>query len=513
MTQRVSVGMSYSDTGFVVGVIIAVLGFGAALIAAALEAHPVALGILTAIGGIGFLLAFVRHLTISKNQRWITPTDTGFLLVDRRGEFEFTDEMVSDLATWAKLVYSNGHPSKNRRTGSFVITAGESSVTFQFAYNFPLNQPDPLGVMLDRVFKKLVTAAKDNLQRGGRVIGEGWYLDRSGLSFAAGKEDVSLPLGEITHIDMTDGRICLWRRGEGEAVLRVKASSPNALVMARVLQEILPKDRPEEDPANGLGRIIFERDQSIRGGNLVAGVSLIAVGFMVGLGLVVFGIMEQNFLGFVGLAIMGGCVAGVVTLWNRRVNLFRCHAFGVAHTTPRGVTKLAYGSIGRFTYSGIRQYVNGSYTGTTVTMNFEPLEETDAEPIRYSATFQNADDELDNLRDFISRVIASHMLRRLQSGQTVLWTGRMRFLPDGLELTKSGWFGKGESIHLPYNMIGQYDLTNGVFRISARDQAKWLIDEPVSQPNFFPGFVLLMMILHPPVETDESHSAPADAPA
>ena len=501
MNPRVSVGMSYSDGGFVTGVVIAVLGIGAAAVVTALDGDETLAAILAGVGGFGVFLAMLRHATISRNRRWLAPTDTGFILTDRRGEFEFADEMVSDLATWVKVVYSNGNPHKNRRTGGFVITAGEASVNFQFGYDFPLGQTDPLGPMLDRVFDKLVAAAKENVQRGRRLVGDNWALDKAQLTFTPGKEDVSLPLRDMSAVDLTEGQICVWRKGEAEAAFKVKAGDPNALILGRVLQDILPKDRPEEDPGDGLGRIIFERDQSIRGANRVAGVLLIAVGALVGLAVTAFGAMEGNFVALIGALILLGCVAGAVAIWNKRINMFRCHAYGVARTTPKGVAKLKYSEIGTFTYSGVRQYVNGSYTGTTVTLQFQPLENVEAEPIRYSATFKNEDNELDNLRDFISRVVAGHMLRRLQDGQTVKWTDKVRFLTDGLEVAKSGWFQKkGETIHLPYNMIGQYDLTNGVFRISHREQSKWLVEEPVSQPNFFPGYVLLMMILHPTPE-------------
>jgi hypothetical protein len=202
-------------------------------------------------------------------------------------------------------------------------------------------------------------------------------------------------------------------------------------------------------------------------------------------------------------------VAGAVVIWNRRINMFRCHAYGVARTTPKGVTKLQYREVGTFTYSGVRQYVNGAYTGTTVTLRFEPLDEEKGEPIVYKATFKNADDELENLREFISRVVAGHMLRRLQAGQIVRWTKNLVFRPDGLEVAKVGWFrGKGESNVIPYNQISAHDVTEGIFRLAFGGQRNWAVEEPVSQPNFFPGYVLLMMILHPP-EPAPAEAAPA----
>jgi hypothetical protein len=507
MPAPVPVGKSYSDSAFVTFVVLAGLGFVLAVVAAAVGGAVEAVAVLAGFGGLFALLAVGRSGTIARNRRWITPTDDGFVLTDRRGEFHFTDEMVSDLATWPRVVYSNGVPKSHKRAGSFVITAGESSVTFAFEYTFPLNHTDPLGGMLERVFNKLIEGAKSSILGGGRLTGEGWALDRAQFVHAAEKEDLSVALRDVAAVDLFDGKVCVWRRGDAEAILRVPAGSPNALVMCRVLRELLPPADAEEEPADGLGRIVFERDQSIRGANLVAGVVMIGIGLLIGLALLVGALVQNAWVGvLIGLAICGGCVGGAVAIWKRRVNMFRCHAYGVARTTPKGVTKLQYRDVGTFTYSGVRQYVNGAYTGTTVTLRFEPLDENKGEPIVYSATFKNADDELENLREFISRVVAVHMLRRHKAKQVVRWTKNLVFHPEGLEVAKVGWFrGKGESNVIPYNQITAYNVTDGVFRLAFGGQKNWAVEEPVSQPNFFPGYILLMMLLHPP------ESAPAEA--
>jgi hypothetical protein len=510
MPAPVPVGKSYSDSAFVTFVVLAVLGGVLAIVAAAAGGTTEAVAVIAGFGGLFALLAVGRSGTIARNRRSITPNDDGFILTDRRGEFHFTDEMVSDLATWPKVVYSNGVPKCHRRIGSFVITAGESSVTFDFEYTFPLNQPDPLGAMLERIFNKLLERAKASIQGGGRLAGDGWALDRNQFLYTVGKEGENLSVRDVAAVDVFDGKVCVWRKGDAEAVLRVPAGSPNALVMCRVLREMMPPSDAEAEPADGLGRIVFERDQSIRGANLVAGVILITIGLAIGLGLLAGGLVQGAWVGIlIGLAIFAGCAAGAYAIWDNRVKMFRCHAYGVARTTRRGVTKLQYRDVGTFTYSGVRQYVNGAYTGTTVTLRFEPLEEDKGEPIVYSATFKNADDELENLREFISRVVAGHMLRRHKAGQVVRWTKNLVFRPAGLEASKVGWFrGKGESNVIPYNQISAVDISDGIFRLAFGGQRNWAVEEPVSQPNFFPGYVLLMMILHPP-EPAPAETAPA----
>jgi hypothetical protein len=510
MAVRVPVGKSYKDAAFVVLVVFAVLFTGLAVIVAIATRSAVGAGVVGGIAGLFTLLAVARGCVIARNRRWLSPTDTGFVLTDRRGDFEFTDEMVSDLATWAKTVYSNGLAKSRRRTGSFVITAGESAVTFAFEYTFPINRPDPLGAMIDRVFNKLVEKARADVLRGREIAGDGWALDKTELAFVRGREDVHLPVREVSAVDLTEGKVCVWRKGEAEAVLRIPAGTPNALVMGRVLQDLKPPGDTEGEPADGLGRIIFERNQSIKGAGRIAAGCGILVLFLLGTLIAVAGIAGGGgMIAFwVGLALVLGGIAGAVAVWNRRVKVFRCHAYGVARTTPKGVTKLLYKDIGSFTYSGVRQYVNGGYAGTTVNLRFEPLDEGRGEPLVYSATIKNSDDALDNLREFISRVVAGHMLRRLQAGQAVRWTKSLTFLPDGLSVGKGGWAkGRGGAGVIPYNRLRNFDITDGVFRLATGTGTEWVVEEPVSQPNFFPGFTLLMLILYPPQEARPAAAA------
>src|SRR5436190_1984515 len=142
MPARVPVGKSYSDAAFVTFVVLAVLGVVLAVVAAAAGGKVEAVAVLAGFGGLFALLAIGR-------------------------------------------------------AGSIVITAGASSVTFAFEYTFPLNRPDPLGQMLERVFNKLVAAAKSSILGGGRLAGDGWALDRNQFHSAAGKEEAGVPVREV----------------------------------------------------------------------------------------------------------------------------------------------------------------------------------------------------------------------------------------------------------------------------------------------------------------------------
>src|SRR5205823_2032226 len=121
-----------------------------------------------------------------------------------------------------------------------------------------------------------------------------------------------------------------------------------------------------------------------------------------------------------------------------------------------------------FTYHAISNFVNGVYTGTTVALTFDPMSRQRADRITYSAQLRDADAEVDNLRDQISRIIAGRMLQRLQQGQPVRWTSNLCYLPDGLEYRPSGWVGRKEAQVLPYDQIGGHNLDQGIFYLWAK---------------------------------------------
>ncbi|OWK42348.1 hypothetical protein [Fimbriiglobus ruber] len=504
MSVRVSVGTSFGDAALIV------LGFAAGVFAAIAVPVTVLVGPLpAALPGVPALLALVgfllRYRYIARNRRWVTPTDDGFVLEDRRGTFEFTDNMVSDLAAWTKVRYHNGSPKARVRTGAFVLNVGELAGDFRFQYEFSLKADDPLGEMIERVFHKVFDRAKAEIAAGNPVAGEGWEFDRDGLHVTTVGREESFPLAAVTAVDVVDKKVVVWVARRAEPSVRVPAGSRNALVLHKLLNDDLtanPRPSADEESAGGLGRVIFERDKSIDTVTLVVGAVLAMVVPLIAIGLLLLGLNDPQGipakLVIIGLAFVIAPPIMWVAAWFARVNVFRCHSLGVFHHTPRGEKWLKFQDIGTFTYKGTRNYTNGAYTGTTINMTFEPHDDVDAVRIHYSTNFKNADEELDNLRDFISRVIAGHMLNRLKKRKSVIWTSKMRFTDEGIEATKSGWLKSGGVHLIPYGEIGDYRIDDGVFYLGVRGEKKWAVSEPVSQPNFFPGFVLMLMILNSP---------------
>jgi hypothetical protein len=383
------------------------------------------------------------------------------------------------------------------------LLAGEFRGNLDFRYVFPLAKPDPLEEFLDRNLHRLTKLASENLKANGELQGEQWTLDAKQLHFEEKRQSRTVMLAEIAAVDLVERKICIWLNDEELPAVRIPGDSQNAFVLLRLLQEEVKK-RPARDDDDGesLGRIIFERNRSIKkAGYVVLGVVCGGL-LLLSIASVVAGLVEKGMpaAAFIVASVLGA-LSGLIFLvtWLNRTNIFRCHAYGVSRiTTIKGQRTMRYEDVRVFTYAAVSMYVNGAYSGTTVTMTFEPRSGP-KDSLKYSITYKNADPELDNLRDHVSRVMAQHMRKRLAEGKVVLWTDRVRFTPEGLEITgKSGIFRKGEDRFVPYDEILDIRLDKGSFFLFQHGEKKSVYEAVVNTPNFFPGLALLVAIRFPP---------------
>ena len=194
----------------------------------------------------------------------------------------------------------------------------------------------------------------------------------------------------------------------------------------------------------------------------------------------------------VGGMLLAGFLAMDYAAWGWFHFVFRCHERGGFTASGAGEQRLSYADITQFTYSATRHFHNGAYTGTQFSMKCAGPQAN----IGYSAMVNSPDEELDNLRDHIAKVIASRMFRQLQEGRTVAWTADMNFLPAGLQFRRATVFGMGGKPPEvpPYNQIRGVDLKTGVFYLWNQTESKPVITKPVSTPNFFPGYYLILAL-------------------
>jgi hypothetical protein len=88
------------------------------------------------------------------------------------------------------------------------------------------------------------------------------------------------------------------------------------------------------------------------------------------------------------------------------------------------------------------------------------------------------------------------MAELMDTGQPVFWTSNLQFLPEGISYRPGGLFGRKEPLMMRYDEYGGYDLQQGTFYLFAKDNPKAVCTEECSAENFFPGFFLLLMLLH-----------------
>jgi hypothetical protein len=458
----------------------AAAGFGQVLVA-----------VLLGLAGCGCVLGAVlgrRHRV--QRRQWVQDLGDGFLVIDQAGERRFADDDVVSMALTRKNNYVNGLPTSETR-GFLVWLASDEPVpeALEMVNTIKTGAADPLAGLVNRIGDLLFRRAADDLAAGQAVLGECWSLQKDTLTVRTQGAEIACPLADLAALDFVDQDICLWRTGQDEAFARVPKKSANAYVLSRLLAEKLAQRPPAGPPPEnaGLGRVIFER-RPRRG--TVVGLLVLGVVFLFVAAVVAAGGGVEALAWAAGALTLAGCFLGG-SFYSLRT-IFRCHQFGVYKRGLFGERSLRYADVAVFSYSAVRHFHNGAYTGTIFRLGFEPVPERASHRITHSVTLPHADQELEGLRDQVSRMIAARMSRQLAAQEPVRWTPHLRFVPDGIEYRPAGFFGRREPVVVPFREIYSYQIHQGTFFLWVRGQKKALVREAMTQPNFFPGFYLLM---------------------
>ena len=189
---------------------------------------------------------------------------------------------------------------------------------------------------------------------------------------------------------------------------------------------------------------------------------------------------------------------GLAALWVLAVAqsvTFRVHEQGVVRQWLFGSQRFRYSEVDTFTYSAVRQYVKGVYSGTRFTLTFAALAGGKLKKLTYSRNLRNVDAELEHLRDSVSQMIAQRMAAQFAQGRAVIWTDGLRFLPEGLEYRAAGLLGRKAPVMIPYSQISGYDANQGTYWLWIHGRKKPVVKENMALPNFFPGYVFLPRLL------------------
>ena len=432
---------------------------------------------------------------------WLTIEADGFVAESRAGRRAVKDVEVAAIALATKRNFSNADVASVTRT--FRIWTERESEPVIMHGKIKTGQEEPLAMLIYRLHEAVVLRLSQDVERGLTVSGDGWQMNRIGLSIGRPPTDTLLPISDITAVEQFDGKLCVWRRGQDEAAAKLDPGGRNAYVLPALLApHIVPQDGQAGAAAagnSGLGRILFQRRPSsgVVLGFLIAGVFLMLIGAV----LLVPGMAQMAALLW-GLALLFlGMLAIPLGIWMRSQN-FRVHERGVWQSNLFGQKLLRYEDVGTFKYQAMDHYHNGAYVGTHLTMDFRPISKEFGPRIRYNAQVRGRDDDLESLRDDVSRAIARNMAELYNAGQPVFWTSNLQFLPEGIRYRPAGLLGMGrkEPLLLTYAEYGGYDFQQGVFRLFSRNNPKPICTEPTSAENFFPGYFLLLLLLHSPAD-------------
>jgi hypothetical protein len=272
-------------------------------------------------------------------------------------------------------------------------------------------------------------------------------------------------------------------------------------LLRRLIQSRLKEnEQANQHPQDGLGRILFQR--KAKPITIIVLVVLAVILPLVGIAFVLFPTETAMFVAGV-IMILAGPLLGLAAYSCSKSN-FRCHEWGVYQAGMTGEKRLMYTEVASFSYSATRHYHNGAYTGTQLQLSFQPLSGAKSAAITYGTQVNNEDADLEQLRDFVARVVSGRMASELAEGRPVQWTKNMIFMPEGIQYTPSGFFGKGQTQFLPHENYGGWNMDQGVFYLFERGKPKSVMSENVGEANFYPGFFLLLDLYHSEQEANQA---------
>jgi hypothetical protein len=423
--------------------------------------------------------------------RSVVDTGTGFRWIEGSTDVSVEDQQVVALRLKRTSKYASGILKAVVR--QFEVWTEGREKPFCMCNRLPVGSADPLAALIGRIIDGLKQRTAAGLAAGAALEGEGWRLAAMNLTVRQGKQYRDLSFGQIDHAAMFDDKLCIWMQGENEPAAKIDPDSKNAPVLGSLLSEWLEHQKAEAKetdiasaPRSGLGRLLFERRTN----------DVLVLAVIVGLVGVVGGavLSFQHNSQVVGVLVLAaGCVFIVLGLLFGRY-VFRCHELGLTRRRGRSETRMSYGDVVEFNYGATRMFHNGVYTGTSFSLSFRSPTAT----IRYSVQSAKPDNDMENLRDHVSRTIAQRMFGEIRAGAAVPWGNDVVFLPAGLQVRRSTMLGLGSAAPevLPYSQIRGTNMEKGVFFLFSKGAAKPFFSKPVASPNFFPGYYLLLTLIN-----------------
>lgn len=465
-----------------------VLGISADLLWAAL-----------AIGGVGLLLLFAGFYIESERVRqlmWITLDEAKFTVIDNIGERSFLDDDIVSIALQYKENFDNGnHKSTTRTFRVWVVASGEKPELIEMKTKIKVGEVDPLSGFINRVVTLLKDRADNELLKNQSVLGEGWELTTKSLILNDSEAgELEVPVAELDAVMLVEDRFKLWKSGEAEAFASIPITAANAHLLQLMLKQEISKrgEVPQRSqPAGHLGRLLFERKpQRGLALALLAIAVILAVVVSILVTMMLKGVKKNDLEAMVIFSVILSIlsVVCVVAAWVTHKTLFHCHEFGVYQRGVSGERRLLYSEVREFTYSAVKHYHKGAYTGTHLKVIFTPDQTLNKPEMKYKATIKNADIAFEQLRDRMAEQLGPFILDRVTSGQTVEWTDSLTLEPEQLRYQPAGIFGKKPEQIIHYAQISSHSLQDITLSLFQRGKPKPFFTTTSGVKNFFPGY-------------------------
>ncbi len=345
---------------------------------------------------------------------------------------------------------------------------------------------------------KLAEALDQRLEKGERLKGKGFELDRTGLRIGHD----SLSYERIGMVGFFDEKVCVWKDGDQEPSYQFEPDGMNARIMIDIVERHLPENSRDGREVPGLGRMLFQKRSKPS-----VGITLTVLGILSTISVLVFGglIAVDLEVGIIGMAVslFFAVLFGLAGV-NSRKAYFRCHEKGVAKANMFGRNELEYHEIATFSYSAVRNYYNGAYTGTTLSFTFDPEPGSMKKGIKYNTHVMNeSSGDLDGLRNHIAGVISVKLEKQILAGEELAW-GPAHLSKDGVRFRRSKLFGKGDEDFLNWDQIAGANMDQGYFHIFSTSEEKSVVNMPVTVPNFFPLMVVFLRLKYPDDENAQN---------
>jgi hypothetical protein len=188
------------------------------------------------------------------------------------------------------------------------------------------------------------------------------------------------------------------------------------------------------------------------------------------------------------------------------------YQYGMIQRTAWSQWVLSYDAVEELTYAHTKVFMNEKYSHSTIVMNIRPAGQD--RPLRIDHMYKQSvglttgihcPNELDEICDLIASKIAARMEKELNLGRPVCWTAGMVLHRTSLEINT----GDARWLHLEWKQIARADLDQAVFSLWQKGVSSPVVQIAANQPNFYPGYRILVAQLRkePSVAPDPSPDA------